>query len=106
MITVLVTFPLLNRQNDRAIARDFSNISEMFYDIPGLLRKYFIIAEDGSYGGGIYLWESREAAQSFHSENFSNIIQERYGVAPKIVFLECPIVVDNQFNYEVQSTAA
>jgi hypothetical protein len=106
MITVFVKFPLSPFQSREAIAADFNNLSEMFYAIPGLLRKYFILAEDGAYAGGVYLWETRAAAEAFHSENFQLIIQERYGAIPEITFCECPIVVDNQFSYEICDQAA
>ncbi|MEM1310310.1 MAG: YdhR family protein [Cyanobacteria bacterium P01_H01_bin.153] len=106
MITVFVKFPLSPFQSRDAIAADFANISEMFADIPGLLRKYFIIAEDASYAGGVYLWDNHELAQKFYSENFKLTIQERYGAVPTITFLDCPVVVDNQFRYELQDLAA
>ena len=106
MITVIVKFPLSPFQTHEAIATDFADISEMFAHVPGLLRKYFIVAEDSSYAGGIYLWESREAAQAFHSENYALIIQERYGAVPSITYFDCPIVVDNQFCCEFHSLAA
>ncbi len=106
MITVFVKFPLSPFQNREVIAADFANISDMFADIPELLRKYFIIAEDGSYAGGMYLWESREAAQAFHSENYALIIQERYGAFPTVTYFDCPVVVDNQFSYEFHTVAA
>ncbi|HEY9888266.1 MAG TPA: YdhR family protein [Candidatus Obscuribacterales bacterium] len=106
MITVFVKFPLSPFQSRPAIAQDFAKISELFYNVPELLRKYFIIAEDGSYAGGIYLWETRAAAEAFHADEFKAIIQDRYGAMPEIAFFTCPIVVDNQFSYEFQNTAA
>ncbi|MEM9120256.1 MAG: YdhR family protein [Cyanobacteria bacterium P01_D01_bin.6] len=106
MITVFVKFPLSPFQTRDAIATDFANISEMFAQVPALLRKYFIVAEDGSYAGGIYLWENREAAEAFHAENYELIIQERYGAIPSITYFDCPIVVDNQFSYEFHQVAA
>jgi hypothetical protein len=106
MITVFVKFPLSPFQSREAIAKDFKNVTEMFYGIPELLRKYFIIAAAGSYAGGVDLWEIRAAAQAFHSENFQLIIKERYGAIPEIAFFDCPIVVDNQFSYEIFNRAA
>jgi hypothetical protein len=106
MITVFVKFPLSPFQNREAIAADFTHISDMFYDVPQLQRKYFIIAEDGSYAGGIYLWKTRAAAEAFHGENFKLIIQERYGAVPEICFFDCPIIVENPFHEGVYSHAA
>lgn len=106
MIIVFVRFSLPANCNRAAIAQDFVNISAMFHDIPGLLRKYFILAEDQPVAGGIYLWESREAAAAFYNDNFKLIIKERYGTIPEITFFDCPIVVDNQLNDEFCSLAA
>jgi hypothetical protein len=106
MITVFVKFPLSPFQSREAIAADFADIAGMFHDIPKLRQKYFIIAEDGSYAGGVYLWENHEAAQSFHSENFQSIIQERYGAVPEIVWFDCPVIVDNQRREPAPAIAA
>jgi len=37
-----------------------------------------------SGGGGVYLWESREAAEAFYAAGFRAIIRERFGVEPQI----------------------
>ncbi|MGD1942029.1 MAG: YdhR family protein [Leptolyngbyaceae cyanobacterium] len=106
MLTVFVRFSISHAQSRRAIAQDFANVSELVYGVPGLLRKYFIISEDGTYAGGIYLWESRSAADDYFTENFKRMVRQRYGATPKITYFDCPIVVDNQFNYEFQNLAA
>ncbi|NER79400.1 MAG: YdhR family protein [Leptolyngbya sp. SIO1D8] len=106
MFIVFVNFSLSPTQRPQQLAEDFANISGMFYDVPGLLKKYFTIAEDGHSAGGVYLWESRDAAEAFYTENFQLIIEERYGATPQITYFNCPVLVDNQFHYEFQDFAA
>ncbi len=106
MIVTVVKFSIADFENRQALAQDFADISSMFAEMPGLLRKYFVIAETDTLAGGVYLWESRAAAEACFTENFSLIIQERYGTTPDITYFTCPVVVDNQFQYEFHDLAA
>lgn len=67
----------------------------MFYDIPGLIRKYFLLSEDGKTAGGVYLWECPKEAECFYTENFRLSIVEHFGSEPSITFFESPVAVDN-----------
>ncbi|MEM9004904.1 MAG: YdhR family protein [Cyanobacteria bacterium P01_F01_bin.86] len=106
MIVVSVKFAISQFRNRQALAEDFANISGMFMDIPGLMRKYFVISEAEDSAGGIYMWESRAAAEACFTENFRLIIEERYGGPPEITYFDCPVVIDNQFHYEFYDLAA
>jgi len=66
----------------------------LFEDAPGLVRKHFIIAEDGRTAGGVYLWEDRDAAASFLTTFVVPLIFEKFGVEPTIEFFESPHVVE------------
>ncbi len=61
----------------------------------GLVRKYYALSEDGKFGGGIYLFESREAAEKLYSEQWRKYIKDFYGAEPVIEYLACPVIVDN-----------
>jgi hypothetical protein len=96
VITAIVRFPLpaavtadQYREMCRHAAPDFRKPA-------GLLSKQFLLAEDGRGGGGVYLWESREAAEAFYTAGFRAIIRERFGVEPQITYFETPVVVDNR----------
>ncbi|MEL6384995.1 MAG: YdhR family protein [Cyanobacteria bacterium J06626_18] len=106
MIVVFVKFSIAHLEDRQALAQDFANISGMFSEMSGLLRKYFVISETDASAGGIYLWESRTAAEACFTENFCLIVQERYGSAPEINYFNCPVVIDNQFQYEFHDFAA
>jgi len=63
--------------------------------MPGLIRKYYFISEDGMKAGGIYLWESRAAADAVYTEDWKAFVRGKYGSDPNLVFLNCPVIVDN-----------
>jgi hypothetical protein len=63
--------------------------------MPGLLRKYYFVAEDGSKAGGIYLWQSREDADRVYDAEWKTFVRGKYGCEPSLTYLHCPVVVDN-----------
>lgn len=63
--------------------------------VPGLVRKYFTIADDG-WLGGIYLWESRDAALAFYDDAWHQRIEDRYGVPAKLDVLSSPLQIEGK----------
>ncbi len=66
MITAIVRYPLPPAIDRDACRAHYASIAPGFRDVPGLISKHFIWSERG-YAGGVYQWESREAAQAFYS---------------------------------------
>ena len=62
--------------------------------MPGLIGKRFIYAEN-VWAGGVYLWESRPAAEAFYSGPRIQGIRERYGMDPQIKYFHTACVTDN-----------
>lgn len=103
MITVVVEFKLPESVACDHIKEMFSNIAAMYYDIPGLIRKYFLLSEDGKTVGGVYLWQSRKDAECFYTENFKLSIVEHFGSEPSIKYFETPVIVDNLMGETITS---
>ena len=61
---------------------------------PRLVRKYYLYGDDRT-GGGVYLWNSREAAERFYSEAWKSTIAQRYGTQPEISFYDTSVIVEN-----------
>lgn len=98
MITTIVEFKL-----PQAISRDqarelFLSTAPRYQGMDGLLRKYYFVSEKGTEAGGIYLWASREDADRQYTMEWKNFVREKYGTDPKLVYLECPVIVDNISN--------
>jgi hypothetical protein len=77
-----------------ACAAHYRSIAPGFRDVPGLIRKQFIYAED-RWAGGVYLWQTRAAAEAFYTGPWLNGIRERYGMDPQMKYFETACITDN-----------
>jgi hypothetical protein len=94
MITAIVRFPL-----PHSITRDdakemFEKSAPNYRGVPGLVRKYYLYGDDQT-GGGVYLWNSRDAAERFYSDAWKNMVAQRFGTRPEILFFETSVIVEN-----------
>ncbi len=94
MITAIVRFGLPPGTSLEAAKAMFEKSAPNYKGVPGLVRKYYLFGDDGT-GGGVYLWESREAADSMYSDAWRKMISERFGNPPRITYFESPVIVDN-----------
>lgn len=95
MITAIVQFKLpqpINREKAREV---FSGTAPKYREIPGLVRKYYLLSEDGGTAGGVYLWESRKDAERLYTAEWKDFIREKYGAEPTVAYFDSPVVVDN-----------
>lgn len=95
MITVLVQFDLPSVLDVEQSKERFLASANTYQSVQGLIRKYYLLAEDGKTAGGVYLWESRALAEVFYNEEWKNLIIGRYGAAPVLTYFDSPVVVDN-----------
>jgi Putative mono-oxygenase ydhR len=95
VITALVEFSL-PQPITRDQAKDtFQGTAPKYRGVPGLLRKYYVLSPDGRKAGGIYLWQSRAAAEQVYTAEWRAFVRGKYGADPTITWFECPVVVDN-----------
>ena len=94
MITAVVRFTLPQGTSLDAAKAMYEKSAPTYKGAPGLVRKYYLYSED-RIGGGVYLWESREAAERMYSDTWKKTIAERFGNSPEITYYETPVIVDN-----------
>jgi hypothetical protein len=95
MITAIVRFklpPSIKLDDARKL---FEGSAPKYKGLTGLVRKYYLFDEASHTGGGVYLWESRAAAEKVYNADWKRMITERYGAAPEISYFESPVIVDN-----------
>jgi hypothetical protein len=95
MITAIVSAPLPEGLTFDQYTENTMKIVERFRTIPGLIRKNFLYSAEEGMGGGVYLWESREAAEACYAGVWLDNFKNAFGVNPKITYFETPAVVDN-----------
>jgi len=95
-VIAIVSFRLPQMQTlDQATAA-FDTTAPKYLGMSGLLRKNYFLTEDGMRAGGIYLWESRQAAERVYTPEWKAFVKGKYGNEPEIVFVDTPVQVDNE----------
>ena len=94
MFIAIVQTPRATPKPDKkaSIARALPG-APTYRDVPGLIRKDYLNGEDG--GGGVYLWESREAAEAWYNDDWWVWIEEKFGAKPMLTYYDHYITVDN-----------
>ena len=95
MITTLVQFRLQGPVTPAKAKELFAASAPRFQGVPGLVRKYYLLSDDGRTAGGVYLWKSRAEAEALYTPEWKKSIEERYGSQPAITYFESPVIVDN-----------
>jgi hypothetical protein len=95
MITAIVEFDLPLPISLEEATRRFESSAPKYQQLGGLLRKYYIRSVDGRIAGGVYLWQSRAAAEQVYDGEWRARVEQLYGAAPRISWFDTPVVVDN-----------
>ncbi len=96
MITAIVTARMPVGLTYKDYAEHAERVAERFQAVPGLIRKQFLFNAKDGIGGGVYLWESREAAEACYRGVWRDNFRNAFGVEPQITFFDSPVVVDNE----------
>ena len=98
MITALVQFKLPKPVTREKAKEIFLSTAPKYRKTQGLVRKYYLLSQDGGTAGGVYLWKSRQDAEGLYTNEWENFILEKYGAKPSVTYFESPVVVDNVTN--------
>jgi len=102
MITAIVQFKLPQPITREKAQEVFLSTASRYLETSGLIRKYYILSEDGATAGGVYLWKSRREAEALYTKDWENFIQDKYGAPPSVTYYESPVLVDN-LSHEILS---
>ena len=96
MVTVIVQFKVGDAKVE-ALKEIFAASVPKYQQVPGLLRKYYLLSDDGDTAGGVYLWKSRADAEALYTQEWKQMIEDKYGSEPVLSYFESPLIVDNQY---------
>ncbi len=105
MITASVQVALPQPVSLEEAARMFVSTAPKYQNLPGLIRKYYLRSEDGRTAGGVYLWESKAAAEKVYSGEWRERVAKLYGNAPQVAYFDTPVVVDNSLGGAITKAA-
>jgi hypothetical protein len=91
---VVVQFDLPKRTEEQAI-KGGTGSAPTYRDLAskGLIRKDYLNGEAGT--GGVYLWESRAAAEAWFTDAKLKELTERFGARPRLTWYDTHVTVDN-----------
>ena len=95
MIITITAFKLPQPIAAEEARRIYLSTAPTYQGVPGLLRKHYVLSEDGATAGGVYLWNSRAEAEALYTEAWHAFVAEKYGVEPTVIFFDSPVTVDN-----------
>jgi len=95
MITAFVQFKLPHPISREKAQETFLGTAPKYREVEGLIRKYYLLSEDGGTAGGVYLWKSRGDAERLYTDEWKRFIAEKYGAEPSVTYFDSPVIVDN-----------
>jgi hypothetical protein len=95
VITTITSFRLREPIGRDEAKRIFLSTAPTYQGVAGLHRKCYVLSEDGSTVGGIYLWRSRADAEAMYTDAWRAFVREKYGTEPSVTYFDSPVVVDN-----------
>ena len=95
MITALIQIKLPEPMAKEKAKAVFAGTAPKYREVKGLIRKYYLLSEDGATAGGIYLWKSRDAAEQLYTDDWKTFIMQKYGTKPSVTYFDSPVIVDN-----------
>ena len=96
MIVAIVTFRLPKPVTLAEATATFQSTAPKYQGLAGLLRKNYVLSEDGTRAGGVYFWETRAAAERVYTADWKKMVEAKYGSPPSVEYFDSPVMVDNR----------
>ncbi len=96
MIVELVTFKAPPGASWDDILNDARAVIPRWRANTDLLRKHFLLSDDGQECGGLYIWPTREAAEAAHDAAWRAAVERRTGAPPTLRYFGLQMLLDNE----------
>jgi hypothetical protein len=104
MTIVLTRFALPARLTNSDAEKIFLSTAPLYQGVDGLLRKHYLLSEDGLTAGAVDVWESRAEAEKLHTNEWRQLVTAKYGSEPSVSFFDNLVTVDNTMNMPMAAT--
>ena len=74
MITALVQIKMAQTITPEQGRKIFNGTAPKYRGVSGLIRKYYVLSQDGATAGGVYLWENQQSADALYTEEWRQFI--------------------------------
>ena len=94
-VSTLVTLPTPAGIGKAQLVQEFQAAIPTYRAVPGLLRKHFIITDDGRFGG-IYLWKDQAAAEQWFNAGWKQRVRQTYGTDATLEWFDTAILTPSK----------
>ena len=96
MIVELVTFKAPPGAEWQGILADARTTIPHWQSNADLVRKHYLVSEDGQSCAGLYIWPSRATAEKAHDAAWRASTERRTGSTPQITYFDLMMLLDNE----------
>jgi heme-degrading monooxygenase HmoA len=94
-VATLVEIPIPASISVDQVVAGFKDAIPTYLGVPGLLRKYFISSDKGTFGG-VYLWKDEASANAWFTQAWKDRVAKTYGQPAKIEWFDTPILTPSK----------
>lgn len=94
-VSTLVTIPRPAGVDKARLIQEFQAAIPTYRAVPGLLRKHFILTDDGRFGG-IYLWKDRASADQWFNAAWKDRVRATYGSDATLEWFDTAILTPSK----------
>ena len=91
-VATVVLIPTPTGVTRQRLEAEFRAAVPVYQKVPGLLRKHFVVTDDGQFGG-VYLWADKAAAHQWFSPAWHARVQQTYGQDARLEWYDTPILL-------------
>ena len=95
MIGVFVTFRYGDDFDEAKLRAIAENSRAKFEGMPDLRSKAYTINSEKREARNFYVWDSEDAAKELFTDEFREMVTNKYGVSPDVEFVEILTLVEN-----------
>jgi hypothetical protein len=95
MIGIFVTFRYRDDFDEAKLRAIAENSRAKFEGMPGLRSKAYTVNSETREARNFYVWESEDAAKALFTDEFVEMVTNKYGVSPDVEFVQILALVEN-----------
>jgi hypothetical protein len=95
MIGVFVTFRYEDDFDEAKLRAIAEKARIKFEGMPGLRSKAFTINPEKREAVNFYVWDSEDAARALFTDQFREMVANKYGAPPSVEFVQILTLVEN-----------
>jgi hypothetical protein len=94
-VATLVTIAVPAGVSRARLVQEFQASMPAYRQVSGLLRKYYLLSDDGRFGG-IYLWQDAASAAAWFNDAWKERVRKSYGGDALIEWFATPILLPSK----------